>query len=182
MKELSEVDHTGYDSFICCILTHGAENDVLFGSDGAEVKLKEMMSHFYASTCKTLFGKPKIFFIQACRGDMEDLGVSSGLIDEVPQDFTDKTEYYDSEDLPETADFLIAYPTSSGYVSWRSHNEGTWYIKSLCDLMKDHHNQHDLMSILTMVNGEVAERRTDEGQKQMPAPTTHLRKLVHIRN
>ena len=135
-----------------------------------------MRTLFYGKNAVTLFGKPKIFFIQACRGDMEDMGFTSGSIELDSADV-----HFDSSDLPDTADFLFAYPTSPGFVSWRSHNEGTWYIKALCDLLAQYHNEYDLLSILTMVNAKVAERKTAEGFKQMPAPVSHLRKQVFMR-
>ena len=109
---------------------------------------------------------------------MEDMGFTSQTIE---ADSLDDNIHFDSSDLPDTADFLFAHPTSSGFVSWRSHNEGTWYIKALCDLLEQYHNEYDLLSILTMVNAKVAERRTSEGFKQMPAPVSHLRKQVFIR-
>ncbi|KAI6659841.1 hypothetical protein LOD99_10595 [Oopsacas minuta] len=179
MNEISQRNHKDFDSFICCILTHGTDNDALYGSDGKDVSLRKVMSFFYGKNAKTLFGKPKIFFIQACRGDLEDLGFTSSSI--AADSEGDDMVHFDSSDLPDTADFLIAFPTSSGFVSFRSHNEGTWYIKALCDQLTSCHNQYDLMTILTMVNGKVAARRTSEGYKQMPAPVTHLRKLVYIR-
>ena len=178
LEEISKRNHSKFDSFVCCLLTHGTDNDALYGSDGQELHLRKVRTLFYGKNAVTLFGKPKIFFIQACRGGMEDHGFTSGSLE---ADSMDDNIHFDSSDLPDTADFLFAFPTSSGFVSWRSHNEGTWYIKTLCDLLAQHHNEHELMNILTMVNAEVAEKRTTEGYKQMPAPVSHLRKQVFIR-
>ena len=185
LGDISQRDHNNFDSFICCILTHGADNDALYGSDGVEVNIRKVMSLFYGNKARSLFGKPKIFFIQACRGDLEDTGSEFKGLEKKNTLMEDSQQvhtgyHFDSVDLPDTADFLIAFPTSSGYVSWRSHNEGTWYIKALCEQLEQCHDHYDLMTILTMVNGQVAMKKTTEGYKQMPAPVTHLRKLMYI--
>ncbi len=132
---------------------------------------------------KSLAGKPKIFIIQACRGDKEDVGWSRGIGDE--QISTDNSEIaklrLNSEtNLPDMSDFLIAYTTTPGYVSWRSKTEGTWYISELCDLLETKHKECDLMTILTMVNNRIASKMTDDGFKQMPAPVTYLRGSIYI--
>lgn len=41
--------------------------------EGDFVFVVELMSEFTETGCKTLRGKPKLFFIQACRGEKIDL-------------------------------------------------------------------------------------------------------------
>ena len=60
---MSRADHSDYDCFGCAILTHGSDRDVLYASDG-EIKLAEFTRPFGAGNCKSLAGKPKLFFIQ----------------------------------------------------------------------------------------------------------------------
>ena len=60
--------------FMVFIMTHGDEGGQLCGSDGKAVVTKNMATFFNASNCPVLLGKPKIFVIQACRGDEEDHG------------------------------------------------------------------------------------------------------------
>ena len=62
MMRMSQRDHSNYDSFICCILTHG-ERDVVHSADSIEVNLADLTGLMKFS--KTLTGKPKMFFVQA---------------------------------------------------------------------------------------------------------------------
>ena len=70
----TQVDHTPFNCFICCILTHGKLGKV-YGTDGATVDIMELTSSFKGAKCKSLVGKPKLFFIQACQGLEKQTGV-----------------------------------------------------------------------------------------------------------
>lgn len=76
-------DHTEYDCFVIVVLSHG-DVDILYAKDKA-YKVKDLSTPFLADSCTTLegtflyykifgysifqfLGKPKLFFIQACRG------------------------------------------------------------------------------------------------------------------
>ena len=68
VREKATSDHSSYDAFIFAILTHGEEGFV-YGIDGT-LRIREITSKFKNN--KTLAGKPKIFFFQACRGEQKD--------------------------------------------------------------------------------------------------------------
>ncbi|CAB1320006.1 unnamed protein product [Coregonus sp. 'balchen'] len=67
LYNVSQVDHSQSASFVCVMLSHGDEG-VFYGTDG-NVELKKLTGLFRGDRCKTLVGKPKLFFIQACRGN-----------------------------------------------------------------------------------------------------------------
>ena len=74
-------NHTKYDSFICCILSHGGRNknekEFVCGSDNEEVVVSGTLSSMLSpANCPSLEDKPKLFFVQACRGDDEERPVS----------------------------------------------------------------------------------------------------------
>lgn len=135
-------DHSRCASFVCVLLSHGDEG-VFFGTDGA-LELKALTSLFRGDRCISLVGKPKLFFIQACRGTELDPGI----------DTDSGTE--DSMKIPVEADFLYAYSTAPGYYSWRNTQTGSWFMQSLCELLSKHGPQLELMQILTRVNHKVA--------------------------
>ena len=66
-KPLSE-----YNGVCVCIMTHGEKDDILIGSDGELVQLNEIASYFNAQNCFALRNKPKIFLVEACRGEKDD--------------------------------------------------------------------------------------------------------------
>ena len=59
------MDHSSCASFACAILTHG-EDGVIYGIDRS-IEIDTITKPFKGDRCKSLVGKPKIFFIQACR-------------------------------------------------------------------------------------------------------------------
>ena len=64
LKKASVMDHSKHSSFVCCILSHGDEG-VIYGTDG-KVEIRELTSYFGRN--RSLVGKPKLFFFQACQG------------------------------------------------------------------------------------------------------------------
>lgn len=176
LKKVALQSHNAYDSFVCCILSHGY-CDGVYGADGQQVKIKDIINLFEGRNSPTLFGKPKMFFIQACRGDDEDQGVFPQVfpIDEIQKDGKDDNN---DKSLPSDADFLLAYSTASGKASYRSQEYGSWYISILCQVFEDHAHFSDLLSMLTIVTDRVSKAYTSKGYKQCPAPVSFLRKQV----
>ena len=67
-KMVKKIEETQISScFVCCIMTHGSMGTI-YGSDSNFVNIKDITDSFKEAKCPTLEGKPKLFFIQACRG------------------------------------------------------------------------------------------------------------------
>lgn len=149
MKELlfraSQEDHSNSASFACVLLSHGDEG-MIYGIDGSE-KFQELTKYFKGDRCKSLVGKPKLFFIQACRGTDLDSGCT------IEEDSVDGQR---TERIPVEADFLYAYSTAPGYYSWRNTQNGSWFMQSLCEMLKLFSGELELMQIMTRVNRKVA--------------------------
>ena len=80
MKELDAMaseDHSRYDCFVLWLMSHG-DKDLVYGTDGEVVLIETVRDLFSNSSCRSLDGKPKVFFIQACRGDRDEFVVSDG--------------------------------------------------------------------------------------------------------
>ncbi|XP_032384274.1 caspase-3 isoform X1 [Etheostoma spectabile] len=175
MKQLlrcaSEKDHSKSASFACVLLSHGDEG-LIYGTDGAE-KLEKLTECFKGDRCRSLVGKPKLFFIQACRGSDLD-GGSFFEADSVDAQ---------TERIPVEADFLYAYSTAPGYYSWRNTTNGSWFMQSLCEMLKRFSGELELMQIMTRVNRMVAlhfESSSNlpgfSGKKQIPCIVSMLTK------
>lgn len=67
LVEVSFEDHSQYDCFVCCILSHGVLQNI-YGTNGRLVRIAELTGIFRSGKCPSLAGKPKLFFIQACQG------------------------------------------------------------------------------------------------------------------
>ncbi|XP_077135690.1 caspase-3 [Ranitomeya variabilis] len=176
LKKVSEEDHSNRSSFVCALLSHG-EDGKLYGVDDC-LPIKSLTSLFRGDRCKTLVGKPKLFFIQACRGTDLDPGVET---DGGPSD-SDETYR-----IPVEADFLYAYSTVPGYYSWRNTVNGSWFIQSLCEMLKLHGKTLELVQILTCVNHMVAlefescSNQIDfHAKKQIPCVVSMLTKALNF--
>ena len=64
-KKINE--NQGSCCFVCCIMTHGAMGKI-YGSDCKHLEIRNITDFFKEGNCPALAGKPKLFFIQACRG------------------------------------------------------------------------------------------------------------------
>ncbi|XP_038568991.1 caspase-3a [Micropterus salmoides] len=142
LTSVSKEDHSCHASFVCVLLSHGDEG-VFFGTDGS-IELKYLTSLFRGDRCKSLVGKPKLFFIQACRGTDLDAGIEA----DSGEDGVTK--------IPVEADFLYAFSTAPGYYSWRNTMTGSWFIQSLCDMISKYGKELELQHIMTRVNHKVA--------------------------
>ncbi|XP_022423109.1 caspase-10 [Delphinapterus leucas] len=167
--------HADGDCFVFCVLTHGKFGAV-YSSDGNLIPIRQIMSHFTAQQCPALAHKPKLFFIQACQGEeiQPSVSIEADAVnpEHVPPSLQDS--------IPVEADFLLGLATVPGYVSFRHVEEGSWYIQSLYNHLKDLvPRQEDILSILTAVNDDVSRQVDKHGtKKQMPQPAFTLRKKV----
>ncbi|XP_058565371.1 caspase-10 isoform X1 [Neofelis nebulosa] len=173
----SHPGHADGDCFVFCVLTHGKFGAV-YSSDEALVPIREIMSHFTAQQCPGLAHKPKLFFIQACQGEEIQPSVSIEA-DAINSEHSPPTPSLLAS-VPSDADFLLGLATVPGYVSFRHVEEGSWYIQSLYNNLKNLVPRHeDILSILTAVNNDVSQQANKEGTKrQMPQPAYTLRKKL----
>ncbi|XP_043945790.1 caspase-3 isoform X2 [Protopterus annectens] len=170
-------DHTKRACFACVLLSHG-DNGVIYGTDGC-FKIEELTCGFKGNRCRSLAGKPKLFFIQACRGDELDSGVEA--------DSATDAEEGSLQKIPVEADFLYAYSTAPGFYSWRNTQNGSWFIQSLCQVLKQYGKTHDMLHILTQVNYKVARGYESSSnvpgfnaKKQIPCIVSMLTKALYF--
>ena len=168
--EVSTRDHSKYDSFVSCLLSHGEEGKV-YGSDGDKVDIADLVKKLNGESCRLLGNKPKIFFVQACRGSGKDKGTRV-LADSVEED---------SILIPDDADFYFGYATPPGKVAWRDTRYGTWYVSELCRALCTHATHADLHHMVQEVHKKVGtDYISSSGYKQAPEATTRLRKDVYF--
>lgn len=169
LLSMANRDHAQYDSFICCILTHG-EQGVVHGSDSEAVNLNDLAG--VMKMCPSLHGKPKLFFIQACRGDKETRGF------DVPERDAGGGPYHNT--IPQESDFYFGFATPTGSSAYRSRRYGSWFISEVCQVFIKHSYTHDLGAMMVKVNKRVSDAYTKDGFKQSPESVNRLRFQVHF--
>ncbi|XP_035679649.1 caspase-8-like [Branchiostoma floridae] len=139
MKEQGRADHSNYDCFVCCIMSHGT-GGMVYSSDDVGIDISQLMKPVNAKKCPSLKGKPKLFFIQACQGEkLQGRESFDG-------DYDVKPVLY----ICHEADFFLGLATVPGYVAVR-FEDGAPYVWHLAKLLKDFGPTHDLSTIMAMV-------------------------------
>lgn len=187
--QIAESDHSQYDCLAIAVLTHGNTDNYLYAKDNT-YHLDKLTNPFLAKECNTLAGKPKLFFIQACRGnklisgyalasgDNEDTVDSGGFNDDSTQKLV----------IPNSADFLLAFSTLPGFFAWRNEQNGSCFIQALCKCFDEFGDKLELMQIMTRVNRVVAYKFESNctkdpkyhKKKQMPSIVTRLTHDVYF--
>ncbi|XP_055972621.1 caspase-6-like [Sorex fumeus] len=188
MYNASTASHTDADCFLCVFLSHGEGNHI-YAFD-AKVEISTLTDFFKGNKCPSLVGKPKIFIIQACRGDryddpvqpMEEVDAMRQL--EVKETQVNAASVYT---LPAGADFLMCYSVAEGYFSHRDTQHGSWYIQDLCKVLAKYGTDREITELLTMVNYKVSQRTVQGsidkdaiGKKQIPCFASMLTKKLRF--
>ncbi|KAL2735455.1 caspase-like [Vespula squamosa] len=167
LARVSKMDHSDHDCLAIVVMTHG-NSGILYAYDEG-YKIHEFWSMFATKNCPSLKGKPKLFFIQACRGNDTDSGEvkmedpcfqyqsgsnCSSTTD--PVMFKETEENLEMFLTPNEPDFLIGYATVAGHCAYRINGKGSWYIKELCSVFENYGRNYDLLTLLTFVAQHVA--------------------------
>lgn len=168
LKKIQQFDHTPYDSFVCCILSHGSKDTVL-ASNNLQVNIGDLTAYLNGEKCPSLVGKPKLFFIQACRGEKLQKRVT-----------------VDGEGLPNTSDFFFSFAVPFGYRAFQHVEKGSWYVTELCRALGEHAVYAPLIEIMHLVHQRVAKKCVRFGKQgedetiaiQAPELVYRLRKHV----
>ena len=138
-KKYGAKDHSRFDAFVMIVMSHGEDDDYILGVDEKCTKVKDLMVNFQETKCPSLKKKPKVFIIQTCRGGSGSSAdnVSSQVVPltstQVDYEVCDAASSSDStlprSVLPPEADFVVAFATVPGYVSYRSPTDGACFIQ-----------------------------------------------------
>ncbi|XP_055332840.1 caspase-3-like [Paramacrobiotus metropolitanus] len=175
MQHYATTDFTDMDCFVCAILSHGKDGGIVYGYDG-KISIDSLMEPFKKKMHASLVGKPKVFLVQACRGETFDDG----------RDLTQSDDGEHVQRIPLEADFLYAYSTVPGYYAWRNAMNGSWFIQAIVKNIQTHKRnaEMDLLKLLTRVNYDVAYQYQSNApddprmhaKKQMPSVVSMLTK------
>nr|XP_020466443.1 caspase-2 isoform X7 [Monopterus albus] len=168
-------DHRTVDSCVVCLLSHGVDGAV-YGTDGQVLQLDWVFEAFDNAHCPLLQNKPKMFFIQACRGDEMDCGVEQ--IDGPVRTSSPSCEQWDAGreeqgdaesrqnrdmgrpriKLPQRSDMICGFASLKGTAAMRNTKRGSWFIQELNTALRLHAKDTHLADILVQVNRNIKER------------------------
>ncbi|MCI4375998.1 hypothetical protein PGIGA_G00183010 [Pangasianodon gigas] len=187
ITEAANANHTDADCFVCVFLSHG-ENGHVYAYDD-KIEIQDITALFRGDKCPSLVGKPKIFILQACRGDKHDDPVT-------PMDVVDSEEVNQVvvdagvlQTLPAGADFIMCYSVAEGFYSHRETLNGSWFVQDLCELLRQYGSTLEFTELLTLVNRKVSHRSVGKckdlsaiGKKQVPCFASMLTKKLYFRS
>jgi len=133
-----------FDMVAICLMGHGEEG-IIYGQDLRNVDLRgDVFDAFSNKNCPVLSGKPRLFFIQACRGDKEDEGIDGSSTikrgrgtDHPPNQPNQRQKRKAALD-----DTVRAYSCLENYVAFRSQ-KGAHFIDSIHQVFLKHATEEE---------------------------------------
>ncbi|XP_078310941.1 caspase-3-like isoform X2 [Crassostrea virginica] len=160
-----ESNANNYFGIFVFIMGHGDKDDQI-KIQGGVIPVDDIISYFTNDRLRKFAGKPKSFFIQACRGSTIQDGVETDAINSA---------------VPIDADIFKFYATTPGYTSHRVMTEGSWFIIDLIKVFKKRYRYKPLQIMCTEVNHVVAKRSASvNDKKQMPIIVSTLCKSLYL--
>ena len=197
LKEQAEKSHEKNDCFLCVVMSHGIDDHIVT-RDNQLISFADIMAPI--KSCQTLLNKPKLFFFQACRGEHElesffrkkpppisQSRTSSASSTRSAQQTTDLNKFLKLPPIQNNkseyeSDLLVYYSTLSNHLSWsRDSEEGTIFIKSVCDVFKYAYesipNNLSLSQMVNKINDELSSKIVkiddNDGQKEIVQVAEH---------
>ncbi|KAK8774128.1 hypothetical protein V5799_011338 [Amblyomma americanum] len=163
--------HQEADCLVVILMSHGRENEI-FGSDGNIVHLHDdVYTLFNNENCPTLQGKPKIFFVQACRGMAYDTG-TKGVVRDMQDGEQRRRECPNpppparEERVATWSDMYFVYSTIHKYISYRNNVIGLWLMWAVCSVFRENACEKHLEDLMHLVQDKVLNRSSHDGCKQ----------------
>ncbi|KAM6432114.1 caspase-3-like [Liasis olivaceus] len=170
----SQAEHGDY--FVSILSSHGEEGNII-DCNGQAVQLTRIFKILSRERCPHLAGKPKIFFIQACRGDRIDDGIYLETDSSAPA--ADCFSHYLS--IPENT--AVMFSCSPGYASFCNQWE-SMFLRALLELLDGNERKLEVTSLMTWINWKVAFHSEAKGpkykgKKEMPCFVTNMVEKVY---
>uniref|UniRef100_A0A1B0AN95 Caspase family p20 domain-containing protein n=1 Tax=Glossina palpalis gambiensis TaxID=67801 RepID=A0A1B0AN95_9MUSC len=198
LKETAQEDHQQNDCLLVVVMSHGYEGKI-FARDMA-YPVERLWNAFLGENCTSLINKPKLFFIQACRGANLDKAVTYRKFTPMSRQSFSLEPWREKAEaalyaIPNTADMLVMYSTFDKHYSFRNIENGSWFIQSVCDVLDEAAMDEasspqgaELLHLLTAINRKVAyEYQSNAKQealnqmKEMPNFMSTLTKTFYLR-
>ncbi|XP_023033626.1 caspase-like [Drosophila willistoni] len=150
MDEMMKKNFEEHSALVTIVLSHGDQNETIMAKDGKYSLDKDILHPILKN--QTLVDKPKIFFVQTCKGEI--IGYRM--------------------DFPfSPSEVFIFYSSFEGYVSWINRN-GSIFIQTLCEVLERDGETKDIDAIMGKVIATVKNTRIIQDEQQIPSVLTTL--------
>ncbi len=160
---------------------HGYERNHLYMQDGKKVKIEQLVEQFLPRKAPKIANIPKLFFIDACRGDQEMHSIT------VPKGIAGlkvRGGKSISLEVPPEGNYLLAYSTMPCYRSYEFQGEGGIWMTTLARRLRAAADRGEsIEDILTAVNEDLIQRYQShewKTQVQQPEKISRLNKRVYL--
>ncbi|XP_077535257.1 uncharacterized protein LOC144147085 isoform X3 [Haemaphysalis longicornis] len=167
-------EHWNADCLVVILLSHGLY-DVIYGTDYEPVDLRrDIYPLFNNENCPALMGKPKLFFVQTCRGADVQVCRAVQRNDETDNALLPQAPVAAQKmAMPEWSDMYIAYSTIPHYASLRDTQNGTWFISTVFSVFRQHAATAHLEALMRMVAEDMMRIQDRKGRMQTPNIDTY---------
>lgn len=161
---------------VVILMSHG-ENGGIYGIDGKLLNLtQEVYAQFNDSNCPSLQGKPKVFFVQACRGGEGDsaiIEVRGAPNSSLRRKQSSNIDYErGSGDWTTTvSEMHVAESTRPELVAHRDTGFGSWFLSAVYKVFSCHSWELPLEQLMERVKEEVEQQTSYGDRKQTPVFT-----------
>lgn len=161
--------------FLSVLSSHGEEG-AIYDFYSTPVKMDNIFKILSPERCPALAAVPKIFFVQACRGDLLDAGV------ELETDSLKPPEDSFSLYLSIPSDTTVMFASSAGYAAFLNPS-GSVFLQTLCELLRGKERNLELLKLMTRLSHTVAHRFQARGKyrgsKAMPCLISNMTQEVY---
>ncbi len=152
---------------------HGNSDDCLCMQDGNTVTIfREIVEEFLPGKAPTIGSIPKLFFIDACRGDATTQSVT------VPRGGGNKVA---TLRVPDQGNFLLAHSTMPNYEAYELKGKGGIWMTSLARKLRT--SRKSVEDILSEVNQDMMQLFQSpewSGRMQQPEKLSRLNEIVYL--
>ncbi|XP_077534114.1 caspase-2-like isoform X2 [Haemaphysalis longicornis] len=189
-KAAQEEQQKVADCLVVVLMSHGGTvtmrgsdngplpQQCIYGSDDEAIPLKSIYEVFDNKNCPSLLGKPKLFFIQGCRGRKLDAGTAK----HGPRDVMDAYPLpSNTESVPGTrdgrlrmpfwSDMYSCYVSDDNYKAHKNTATGSRFLSAMCSVFSQRAYDMHLSDLMLHVQLKVMESVSHKGNHQTPCIT-----------
>ena len=164
-----------YRRIVVVFAGHGTYDDQLFTQDCYRVKLDDIVSMFLPKQAQHLASIPKLFFIDACRGEKDDPGYTCPMRSTtIPRG----GKLLTTSHLPSEGNYLLACSTMYGYKSYEMQGKGGVWMTLLSEKLVAVNKS--VLDVLTDVNKDLIDLYQNESCIQQPELHSRLNEEINF--